>query len=93
MDFVLRTQQIQYLEYLAERADISISEAFGRVIERSLEAIRIEASQPAQKIRKHLTVEHAHIAFIDSLAIKWGLPRSDVARRVIDMALAEDQTV
>lgn len=90
VDLTLRTQQIVYLEYLSERDDSPLSHALGKIIDKAMLVIVLEQGRPTRKVRKHFSMSPAHVAFIDRLSVKWGIPRSDVARRLIDEALAKD---
>lgn len=89
----LRTRQVQYLEYIAERDDISISHAMQKVIESAIDKIYVDPPLNAQKIRLHLTVAPKCDTYLKLLASRWGIRKSDVARRLIDDAAARDQTV
>lgn len=91
VDLTLRTQQVEYLEYLSDRDESSLSYAMAKIIAKAKLVIVLEQGRPAQKIRKHLTLSEAHVGFIDRLAVTWGIPRNDVARRLIDAALATDK--
>lgn len=90
----LRTQQIDYLEYLAERDDTNLSRAFGRIIERKIVVQPpTEQARASRKLRKTLTLLPSHLEMIDQMSESLGLPRSDIARRLIDEALAKDSTI
>jgi hypothetical protein len=93
IDLTLRTQQLQYLEYLAERDELPLSRALARIIDRCAEVPWSHPVNPTKKARKHFFLAPKHIALLDQLSVIWGLPRSDVARRLIDEALEKDTTL
>ena len=89
----LRTRQSQYLEYLAERDDSTLSRALETVIESAIKRLYVDPPMNAQKLRIHFTMSLKCIDYINLLASRWGLPRNDVVRRLIDDAAACDTTV
>lgn len=93
VEFILRTQQADYLRYIADRDSTTLSAAFGAIVEnyRSRQ-MPLQARSP-QKIRTQLYVATIDRDFLDGLAIVLGVYRSDVARRLIDDAVARDDTV
>jgi hypothetical protein len=93
VNLYLRSRQIQYLEYLAERHECALSHAVGRIVGRARQTTDLEVGRPAQKECRHFSLDQTHIGFIDLLAAKWGVNRSEVARRLIDDALARDQSI
>lgn len=90
VDVRLRSREVAYLEYLAERDEISVSKAFGLVVERHAQSAETLPRRPIRKVRSHFWMKPEHLVILDRLAVKWGVFRSDVARRLIGQALAED---
>jgi hypothetical protein len=93
LDLTLRSRQVQYLEYIAERDDLPLSHALEKVLSCAMSAEAPETSRRTVKIRKHFSLGVVHIEFLDTLAARLGLLRSDVARRLIDEARAKNQTI
>jgi len=89
----LRTQQVDYLEYIAERDDIPLSRAFWSVLDRHAEIAQLRPRRPSQKAMKHLTLDDPHRAILERLSVRFGIPLVEVSRRVIDEALASDGTI
>ena len=88
----LRSQHIHYLEYLAEQNGVSLSVAFSQIISRY--AVTSSATRkPPRKRRQDVVLDSRHVALLDRLALEQGLFRADVARRLIDAAIAEDRMV
>ncbi len=90
--FTLRTRQIQYLEYISERDDALMSQSLRKVIERSIENIYVDPPIQTCKVRKNFSLPAKCVEFVNLLAQRWGLPQSDVVRRLIDDAAARDLT-
>jgi hypothetical protein len=93
VNLYLRTQHVEYLEFLAERWETSVSQAFQMIIEKKSSVPIAERARPSQKIRKHLTITKAKLESLDRAAGRGGLERSDAARRLIDEALAKDPNI
>lgn len=93
IDLTLRTSQVDYLEYLAECWEAPFSRALRRLIDSRIAAEMDAPSRPPRKFRKHVKLEAHHLTFIDKIAAREGLSRSDIARRLIDEARLEDQTL
>jgi hypothetical protein len=103
VDVSLRTQQVDFLERLSQEADIpldfrgpllhgtdpTISETLSRVIAFAQERIQLRHNRPTRKVRKHLTIPCEHLDYVNRLTAVWGVPRSEVVRRLIDKAMAE----
>lgn len=89
MDTYLRSPQLAYLRRISEREGVSLSQALGSIIETQAE-VASDQSSSSRKARTTLTLEPAQLALLDRLALKLGLSRSDVARRLIDHAQAND---
>lgn len=92
IDISLRTPHLHYLEYLAEQAGTSISGAFGVIVERHAAAALL-TYKPPRKEKKELSIDPRHAAILDKLAVKSGLFKADIARRLIDQAIAQDEMV
>ncbi len=92
-DLTLRTQHVQYLEYIADRDDIPLSHALEKVLADAAAGDAPPNGRRTVKIRKHFSIAVAHVTFLDTMAARLGLWRSDVARRLIDEARAKDQTI
>lgn len=91
IDVTLRDPHVAYLERLAEREEISVSAAFANILEQR--AIGMGTTErPPRKARKHFSITEPHLALLDRLTVRLGLKRSDVARRLIDWAMAEEQS-
>ena len=81
----LRSPQLAYLEILSMRHDTSISLALARVIDGMMARDLPQDGAPkAVKVRKHMTISLRHLAFVDMLCLRLGLPRFDIIRRLID---------
>lgn len=93
VDLYLRSKQVGYLEYLAERHDCHLSHAVGQIVGRARQTVDVETVRPQEKVRIHLVLDVTHLSFIDRLGVVWGIWRSDVVRRLIDDAMAKDQTI
>jgi hypothetical protein len=89
IQLTLRTNQVTYLEYLCERGRITIHQAFEQVIgaHRSDET---QANRPPRKERVDVWLSNDSLNFLDLLAARAGLERSDMARRLIDETQAAD---
>ena len=92
VDFLVRSQHVEYLEYVAERDQVSLSAALTTVLDENL----IGFSRPAGgrrsgKERLHLYIPAHHLALLDRLAVMTGLSRTDAAMRVIEAALQSDR--
>lgn len=86
----LLTPQRNYLEYVAERDEISLSRSLGLIIEGHGLGMRAHGRLPVRKTPINFVINLPHLAILDQLAGQWGLTRSDVARRLIDGALKAD---
>ena len=84
----LRTSQAEYLAYLADRDETSLSRAFGVLVEAFgvIAAVR----KPVMKRQFLFLATPAQLSVLDGLAAAHGLSRSDTARRLIDAAQADD---
>lgn len=89
VDVTLRSTQADYIAYLARREDISQSKALGLILEDWASKVPDGIRRAPRKARKHFWIKPHHLALLDTLAARWGLSRSDVARRLIDAAAAE----
>ena len=92
IDLSLRTPHVHYLEYLAEQHGLSVSGAFGFILEQHASLVMLNY-KPPRKRRKHLSIDPKHADILDRLAVRSGLLKADVARRLIDEAMAKDEVV
>jgi hypothetical protein len=88
IDVFLRTRHAAYLRRLANREDVSLSRAFAMVVEDILPA-PTPTNSPA-KVRAKMVICPENLAVLDKLARDGGISRSDVARRLIDEAMASE---
>lgn len=93
MDVALRTQHVDYLEYLAERDGITLSHAFSLVLEAFKIAARTRRKPPNKRADKHFSLGDEHHAFLQRLSVDWGVSQSEVARRLIDGAIQQDPDI
>lgn len=89
VDLLLRSRQADYLRYVAERDEVSLSGALAAILDAHVESAAA-AQRPERKVRVHFYIDPAHLAVLDMLATTWGLMRSDAARRLLDSARAND---
>lgn len=101
----LRSQQNDYLDYLAEKAaaralaggegddEPNRSEALRQVLDRMMEAHPKPDKRMARKERRNFVLTTVHVAFVDGLAARAGISRSEMLRRLIDLAAANDPAV
>lgn len=81
----LRTTHLRYLRMKADHDGISLSRALAGIIA----AQAPDASRTLCRIEKvwvHLNLQPDHMEALDALAVRMGLTRSDVVRRLIDQA-------
>lgn len=90
LDLFLRSNQVSYLRYLAEREDASLSAMLGLIIAACADGEGVVNPQHNRQIRLHLSIDGGHLAMLDLLATRWGLRRSDAVRRLVDSARAND---
>lgn len=89
INVLLRSQQMDYLEYLAERDDTSIGKALGDLIEQHAPP-EITTRPQGRMVTLHIWVRDDRLAVLDRLVAHWGLSRSDITRRIIDVAAEID---
>lgn len=92
IDVQLRAPHVHYLEYLAEQAGISVSSAFESILEKQA-ALALLAYKPPRKRRMSFSLNPKNAEVLDRLAVKAGLFKADIARRLIDEALANDRSL
>jgi hypothetical protein len=89
IDVSLLTREIEFLQRIADFNEISLSRAFEMVI-----AGRAETDAPPNrasfKTRQTVHIDPRTLALLDRAAMKWGLTRSDAARRLVDAALRSE---
>lgn len=86
----LRSQHSEYLNRVAQREDTTVSAVLAGIIEAYAQPSETESKRSARKARPHLSIKPEHLALLDGLALRLGLSRSDVTRRLIDDAQADD---
>lgn len=91
IDLRLRTPQVRYLEYLAERDAGPLSSALEWIVTDRRQAYPVGVIVPARKVNKHLTLSRENYTYIERLSVAWGLPISDTVRRLIDEAQMKDE--
>lgn len=92
IDLSLRTPHVHYLEYLAEQHGLSVSGAFGLILEKHT-SLTLLSYKPPRKEKKHLLIDPRHAEILERLAVRSGLFKADIARRLIDEAMARDEVV
>ena len=91
-NFTLRSHHAYYLRRLAERDDVSISQAFRGILEHArANAFGTPPTLPARLRRSCIMVSSEQLLALDAMAVQCGLTRSEVARRLIDSAMAEER--
>lgn len=93
IDVILRTPHIHYLEFLAEQHGLSISGALGRILDKHADLALSTTKKPPRKEPKHLLLEPRHAEILDKLSVRYGLFKADIARRLIDAAMEQDDMV
>lgn len=89
----LRTQQFHYLEYVAEREEISISQALGAVLERFKELIKPVRKPTNYKRTINLSLSAEETAFLARVAADRGVRPSEVTRMIIDTVMTNDPSI
>lgn len=103
LDVHLRSQHIEFVKHLAERAhepiepekfsiyvnDFTESYVITKLIEHAKQKDASEKSEPSRKVRKHFSVKASDVEFLDRLCTKWGIKRSQVIQRLIEQAQAD----
>ena len=92
IDLGLRTPHVNYLEYIAEQEGTSVSAAFGAILEKHAGAA-LANYKPPRKHLKALSIDPRHVEILSKLATKHGLFGYDMARRLIEEAIAPDKVV
>lgn len=94
IEFSFRTEQVSYMQALAERWETSLSSVFRTLVDKRITASTTEGPWiPPKQITKNLTISAKHLQYIDGVASRTGLSRSDVARRLINEMLERDKSV
>ena len=92
LNVCLRTPHVHYLEDLAEQTGMSVSGAFGSIVEKHA-FLALMSYKPPRKEEKYLTIEPGHADILTRLATQQGLYKADIARRLIEAAMAGDEVV
>lgn len=89
----LTSPQLEHLKQLSQWDDKSLSRCLGEIIERQGGGIRYFPRRPPKNVPVNFVINLPHLVVLDRLAIFWGITRSEVARRLIDSALASNEPV
>lgn len=84
----LMTHHVDYLRRTARQNDSCMSKVFGDIIENLTVVDRPTKNNPVQSPLS-VTISIEHLAAIDGLAVRLGISRSDVARRLIESVQAK----
>lgn len=72
---------------MAIRDSQIVSHALEGVLDEMAASLPMRASfRPVRKQRLHVSIARRRLVFIDLLAAKWGIKRSQVVMRLIDLA-------
>jgi hypothetical protein len=93
IQLTLRTGQLTYLEYLAERSRITVHHALDLLLLERRKIDSLEAGIPPRKERIDVWLSTEALSFLDQAAVRFGLERSDIARRLIDETQSRDTTI
>lgn len=85
----LRTQHVTYVRHIAQRDDVTVSEAIRRIINDHAAVIDPSVQMSRQEIL-HVGIGSENRALLECLSRSFGLDRSDIVRRMIDKAMTED---
>jgi hypothetical protein len=87
VDLTVRTPHLDYLAYIADRDSLMLSHAFEAVLAEAAQYVTLpEKPRRVRKERLHVSIGRSWADYITALTRLWGVPRSEVARRLIDMA-------
>lgn len=104
LDVRLRSQHVDFLHRLSKQTeeplepapytviDGEVSESFviSKILEHAKSEIGEAEAPTPRKLRKHFSVDAAHIEFVDGLSRQWGITRSQVVQRLIERAAASN---
>lgn len=80
----LRTAHRRYLRRMADHQDISLSDAFGAILDEY--ASVLPSAQAPRKELTHLRLDAPRIAILNKLSATMAVSKAEVARRIIDEA-------
>lgn len=90
----LRSRETDYLAYVANRDSLMVSHAFEAVLAEMAQLVAIpEKPKRTRKERLHISIGKSWAVYIKRLVVLWGVPQSEVARRLLEMARARDGLV
>jgi len=84
----LRSHHTAYLGAVAEREEVTLSQAFAAMIERYGNIVSVDYKSP-HKARQHLSIGADHLQMLEARAARAGVSRSEMSRRVIDAAMID----
>ena len=90
-DVRLRSQHVAYLRTVAEREETNLSRAFVLILERYANGHGAPSGRPVRKERVHLWLSPHHRRVFMSIAARMGVQNGEVARRLIDEAIAAER--
>ena len=90
LDLRMRSLHVEYLEYVAERDDVSLSHALTLILDEKLATYAPASVRRSEKARVHLCVPERCLAILDRLALETGRSRTEAAMRVIETAREND---
>lgn len=93
IQLTLRTGQLTYLEYLAEQSRITIHDALNILLMAQHKIETAAANIPPRKERINVWLSPEALLLLDQSAVRSGLERSDIARRLIDDTQSRDTTI
>lgn len=82
----LLNYHVDYLEYVADQDDLTMSKVVADILDAFEEFHPPKHTMPTQKDRVNITLSLTHDQLLDRLSARWGVSRSEVARRLIDRA-------
>lgn len=89
VDMTLMTDQVETLRRVAEENGYSVAIISGAVIGVLAKAESLDVRK-ARKIRQTVPMIDEHLSALDKLAMRWGINRSEAARRLICQAISQN---
>lgn len=86
----MRSQQSYYLEQIARRDETKLSHVFGAIVERYATVVFLTPSRTPRKARRNFWLQPEPLALLGQLVAQQGLDKSEIARRLIDAAMADE---
>lgn len=88
----LLSHEVRFLQTIAEREDISVSKALGRIIDESATpAPVVERRRSPKQVSRNLWIDNERLAAVERLRARQGVSRSEVVRRILDAAMAGER--